>query len=165
MSLRTLLTEHATDIELIMKQVILAVPGNLWKNPVFEWLIMEKLVLHSYGAKPCQIYYRHQNHHKTGVLSCFRHFSKNRVFQWLLNWKLRSTSHRNKTCRAVARHGQNSFCVVPGECGTDIEIVLKGVIRAVRGHYWRNHFLLWTTIVMRHKKRKLAKLLPTWKSS
>ena len=33
----------------------------------------------------------------------------------------------------MARHGQNSFCVVPGEYGTDIEIVLKGVIRAFRG--------------------------------
>jgi len=41
-SLRTLLTGHATDIELITKQVILEVPGNLWKNPVFEWLIMDK---------------------------------------------------------------------------------------------------------------------------
>ena len=35
----------------------------------------------------------------------------------------------------ILKHGASSFCVVPEEFGTDIKIVLNGVIRAVRGHY------------------------------
>ena len=43
---------------------------------------------------------------------------------------------------AVARHGPNSFCVLPGKCATDIEIVTKGVIRAVPGRLLKNPFSL-----------------------
>jgi len=33
---------------------------------------------------------------------------------------------KKKKKYAVARYGPNSFCVVPGECGTDIKIFLNG---------------------------------------
>jgi len=47
---------------------------------------------------------------------------------------------KQKKRYAVARHGPNSSCVLPGECATDIEIVMKGVIRAVRGGLLKNPF-------------------------
>ena len=64
---------------------------------------------------------------------------------------------QNRDIYAVARHGPNSFCVLPGECATDIEIVMKGVIRAVRGRLLKNPFSLMD------KVRDASEGANTWK--
>ena len=78
------LSEYATDIEVIMKEVIGAAFGRYQIHPVFKRLLMQRIYFASWKAKTEGMSYRNENHDKTPCLVSSQQLLTKRDLQWLV---------------------------------------------------------------------------------